>query len=269
MGTGSSARALTRTLNEWFGEQTSDPKFDNRFGFFGVLPDWQDVDGTLAELDYLYQTQRLCYGITTYTSYGGKLLGDSTFKPIWEKLQSYKALVFIHPTALEITPSHLAGSFPQPIIDFPLATTRTAADLVLSRTMESCPDVDVILSHAGGALPCLRDRLSSAMQVPEIQRQLSVTVEQVEIGLSRFYYDLALGTSAAQLYGLLETSDGAHVLYGTDIPFAPNRIVLDKKQQYQKFVSSNERGSEIAPEVLKNNALALLNKHAQLQQPNM
>ncbi len=47
------------------------------------------------------------------------------------------------------------------MIDYPLATTRTAIDLVLTKTLAKNPDVKVILSHAGGALPFLADRVLS------------------------------------------------------------------------------------------------------------
>lgn len=69
-GTGGAARVLTRTMNEYFGNATTEPEYTKRLGFFGVLPDWRDVNGTLAELDYLYLSQSLCNGVTAYTTYG-------------------------------------------------------------------------------------------------------------------------------------------------------------------------------------------------------
>lgn len=127
--------------------------FSSKFDFFGVLPGWQDVDGTCAEIDFLFAEQKLCNGVGAYTSYGDKLPGHESFRPIWEKLQGYGALVFMHPTSLDLRPRYIGGFLPQPIVDYPLATTRAAVDLVFAGTMRSCPGVDVILSHAGGALP--------------------------------------------------------------------------------------------------------------------
>lgn len=116
-GTGIEARSLARTLNE---ELASYISYDQAasIGFFGTLPDWRDVDGVLAELDYLYTEQKLCSGVAVYTTYGTQLLGDAMFRPIWQRLQQYKALVFIHPTAIEITPELIGPGLPQFVIDF-------------------------------------------------------------------------------------------------------------------------------------------------------
>jgi hypothetical protein len=59
-GTGEPARKLARALNEYFANATSQARYNSRLGFFGNLPDWQDVNGTLRELDFLDHEQRLC-----------------------------------------------------------------------------------------------------------------------------------------------------------------------------------------------------------------
>ncbi len=45
------------------------------------------------------------------------------FKPIWDKLDELKAVVFIHPASVDIKPK-LTGNLPQPTIDYPQQTTR-------------------------------------------------------------------------------------------------------------------------------------------------
>lgn len=53
-GTGEAGRNLTRLLNENLAEYATQSQYAGRIGFFGVLADWQDVNGTMAELDFLY-----------------------------------------------------------------------------------------------------------------------------------------------------------------------------------------------------------------------
>jgi predicted TIM-barrel fold metal-dependent hydrolase len=149
-------RQLARACNDEVAQLAS--KRPSRFAFFGSLPDWNDVEGTLAEIDYIFGTLK-APGVIAMTTYGPSLLGDAKFKPIWEKLDSYAAIVFIHPGAVNIVPKLVAGSLPQPIVDYPQATTRTAADLVLTRTLTENSKFKVILSHAGGTLPWLSDRI--------------------------------------------------------------------------------------------------------------
>lgn len=262
-GTGQEARALARTLNQYLGDLSNDSEYGSRLGFFGVLPDWQDVNGTLAEIDYLFREQKLCSGVTVYTSYGGKLLGDLAFTPIWGKLQYYKALVFIHPGLLDVYPKFIATSLPQPIIDYPLATTRTAVDLVISGTVSSCPDVDFILAHAGGTIPYLGQRAIGSLLLPTIAENLPVNALQAVADFGRFYYDTALSTSTAQLDGLLDFTDASHIVFGSDFPYAPEFIIDDIVAEYESYVVTSPHGASISTDVLGDNSVGLLNKHSQ------
>lgn len=262
VGTGKSARDLARSINEFFANSTTEPTHNNRLGFFGTLPDWTDVNGTIAELDYLFQEQKLCNGVTAYTSYGGKLLGHQHFAPIWNKLQEYKALVFLHPGTLAITPEFIATALPQPIVDYPLATTRTAVDLVMTQTLRQCPDVDVILSHAGGTLPFVAERALGSLVIPEIETAIGYNAVQARRDFGRFYYDTALSTSPAQLRSLLDFADPSHIIFGSDFPYAPAAAINTMVIRYSAFVAKDDRGWMVSPERLRENSLALLKKHA-------
>ncbi|KAL0932215.1 amidohydrolase 2 [Colletotrichum truncatum] len=265
-GTGEVALKLTRDLNQYLAEQTRRTEAKQRLGFFGVLPDWQDVEGTIAELEFLYQHQKLCFGVTVFTSYGGKLLGDRQFQPIWERLQSYKALVFIHPTSLEVEPRHIASNLPQPIVDYPLATTRTAVDLVLTGTLSKCPDVDVILSHAGGTLPFIANRIMGSLQSHSVKKMMSIDFGTAKETFSRFYYDIALSCSSAQLNGLLDFAAPSHILFGSDFPYCPPSVIGKQVQLYSAFVTTEPRGRVITPHIVRQNSRRLLTKHQQNQQ---
>lgn len=262
-GTGSRARILARQLNHDFGNYTTDPKYSSRTAFFGVLPDWCDIEGTLNELDFLYLQQKLCFGVTVYTTYGGKLLSDPAFIPIWQRLESYKALIFLHPGLLDVEPRFISNGVPQPIIDYPIATTRTAVDLVMAGVIRKYKDVDIILSHAGGTVPFLGNRAIGGLAIPAVASVASVSQIEAVADFGRFYYDIALSTSNPQLDGLLGFTDPSHILFGSDFPYAPPLAVQTTVQGYRNYVANNSRGALIAPEKLKRNAIMLLNKHSQ------
>ncbi|KAJ3542304.1 hypothetical protein NM208_g3401 [Fusarium decemcellulare] len=247
-GTGEAARKLARTLNENLGTYASKNKYKGRIGFFGSLPDFQDVNGTLAELEYLYEKQKLCNGVIVFTSYGGKLLGHSDFSPIWAKLQEYQALVFLHPSVLDVEPHLIGPAIPQPIVDYPLATTRAATDLVMTGTFRACPDVDIILSHAGGAVPYVGSRAINALGIPSVAEMAKVNLAQAKKDFSRFYYDIALSTSAAQLDGLLDFASSEKILFGSDFPYAPQYGIDAVLLEYSKYVMTNSRGDKVAPD---------------------
>ncbi|KAL1867363.1 hypothetical protein VTK73DRAFT_4210 [Phialemonium thermophilum] len=263
VGTGEAGRKLARSLNEKLAEYATQTEYKGRIGFFGVLPDWQDVNGTLSELDFLYRQQKLCNGIAAYTNYGDRLLGDPLFVPIWERLQVYKSLVFVHPSVLDIKPRFIGPSIPQPIVDYPLATTRAAVDLVMTGTVRASPDVDIILSHAGGALPFVGSRAIKSLALPAVSGISKVSLLQARNDFARFYYDIALSTSAAQLDGLLDFTNPGHILFGSDFPYVPQLGIKAMTVEYAEYVATNPRGKEIQPETLTANSVRLLKKHAQ------
>ena len=264
-GTGQKGRDLAREVNNWFAETIKDStKGNHRLGFFGALPDWRDVQGTIAEIDYLYETQRLSHGVIVSSSYGDKLLGDAVFEPIWKRLNEHKALVFLHPTVLDgIKPERLAGGLPSPILDFPLATTRAAVDLVLTGRMRQVPDVDIILSHAGGTLPYIGSRVVGSLAIPAVSETVAFSLAEASRDFQRFFLDIALSSSPAQLNGLLDWTQPEKILFGTDFPYASQVAINALSSQYETFVATNPRGQLINDKVLRDNALRLLTKHEQ------
>lgn len=261
-GTGQAARDLARAININLGNYSEDPSYAGRFAFFGALPDWRDIDGTVAEIEYLYQHQPACVGIGFLTSYEDMLAGNATFRPIWEALQRHKALVMMHPGVMDVSPFLLAHGFPQPTIEYPLATTRAAVDLVLTGTFRAHPDVDIILPHGGGTLPFLADRVLIGVGAPSASKTINVTVDEAKEDMKRFYLDMAIVTSAAQFDGLLDFTSPEKILYGSDSPYRSEPGIAEAIEYYDTFVRTNARGSLIASDVLRCNSLELLAKHS-------
>lgn len=277
LGHGPEARKLARSFNNYLGGLATDPQYDHAFGFFGVVPDLRDLDGALDELDFLFGEQRLCSGVTLFTSYGGKLLGHPDFAPLWRRLQRYKALVFIHPTILDVEPRFVGAGgsggdgapagLPQPILDYPLATTRCAVDLVLTGTVRACPAVDFVLSHAGGALPFVGARALGSLAMPEVAARFPAVggFLRARADAARFHYDIALSSTPAQLNGLLDfvgRGGEDRILFGSDYPYAPQVGIDHIVLEHTRFVQGDVRGPRISAERLRANAVRLLNKHA-------
>lgn len=256
LGTGESARELCRKTNVYLANLAK--KYPHKLEFFGALPDWRDVNGTLNEIDFLYSTQKTAVGVGIYTAYGDYLPGDPIFDTIWDRLEKYGALVFMHPGTMDVNPFFISGFLPQPIVDYPQQTTRAAVDLVISGVRSRTPSVDLILSHAGGTLPFISQRVAGSLVIPEISSKSQVNATEAVAQFRRYYYDTALSGSEAQLNGLLEATDPSHVLFGTDFPYAPPASIEVGFKGYLAFAKKNP---QLSPEVLSRNAEALISKH--------
>ena len=211
-------RSLARQWNDYASELRT--TYPTKFGFFAALPGLMDREGVMAEIEHALVNLK-ADGITLFTSYNGKYLGAEEFEPIWAELNKHHAVVHVHPVHSREAP-FTTPFLPQPLIDFPHESARTASDLVLSGRKRQYPDCRIILSHAGGTLPIIAERLTTLGTTifSGLFVENSPRGDQIMEDLKSFYFDLALSGSANVLNTLLQWAPQDRILYGSDFPFA-------------------------------------------------
>ncbi len=223
------ARAMARSVNEYAADVAK--KNPGRFGFFATLT-LPDVEGSLAELAYAFDTLH-ADGVVLLANTHGTYLGDETQQALFSELNRRNAVVFIHPAQL---PGPLVPGVPAFAVDFLLDTTRAAVRLMTSGTLARCPNMKVILSHAGGFVPYASHRIAITTSTANVADGLAQ--------LRRFYYDIALSGSPAALPSLLATAAPEHILFGTDFPHAPTRVGAAFTSMYEAYsMSETQRAS--------------------------
>ncbi|MFH8802122.1 amidohydrolase family protein [Streptomyces sp. NPDC017936] len=217
-GDDGAARALAREVNA-FGARVR-AEHPRRFGHFASLP-LPDVEGSLAEAAHALD-ELGADGVTVESNHHGRYLGDPRFEPLWEDLDRRGAVVFVHPTS----PPHaeaLSLNRPRPMLEFLFDTARTASDLLFRGVLLRRPRIRWVLTHGGGALPLLADRM-------ELFRTLlgggpgdaPSAVEQ----LGRLWYDMA-GTPFPRQIPALDAAFGTErLLYGSDYCWTPADTAL-------------------------------------------
>ncbi|HLX37548.1 MAG TPA: amidohydrolase family protein [Candidatus Binataceae bacterium] len=213
-GDDDAARGLARSVNE-FGARNAQ-QHHGRFGVFASLP-LPNVDSALAEIAYALDVLK-ADGFVMLTNYRGIYLGDTKFDPVFDELNRRSAIVFMHPTS----PSgceHLALGFPRPMLEFPFDSTRAITNLIVSNTLDRCPNIRLIVPHGGGTLPFLARRI--AMVARLIPRPAGSPNLDVLASLRRLFYDTAAATGENQLASMLSVFDSSRILFGSDYPFMP------------------------------------------------
>ena len=211
---------LARQTNEYLA--TLRDKNPARYGFLAAMPDLTNTHAALAEIEYAYDKLN-ADGVILMTRYGktNMYLGHEDFIPVWQALNKRHAVVLVHPTHAVDT-NLVAKNLPQPIIDYPHETTRTAVDLVVSNRVRSLTDVKIILSHAGGTLPYIAKRAALVGQLGLSSKSEEEILEDVKA----LYFDLALSSSKPTIEMLLQYTAPGHVMYGSDYPYAPPRGII-------------------------------------------
>lgn len=240
------ARGLARRCNEYSARLVSDnPK---RFGGFASLP-LPDVDGALEEIPYALDTLRLD-GVVLLASVGDYYLGDASYDAVFDELNRRKAVVFVHPN-IPATSLALKMKLPGALVEFVFDTTRAVANLIYSGTLERCPDLKIILSHAGGTVPFLAWRLAQGALIPALRAK----APQGAIAyLKRLYYDTAMSANPYALNTLRELVNPSHILFGSDHPYLPEPLIQENVQGLETYTPF-EKTTRTAIE--RDNALAL------------
>ncbi|HEX4302519.1 MAG TPA: amidohydrolase family protein [Rhizomicrobium sp.] len=243
---------LVRDVNTAGGELVRSAP--GRFGFFASLP-LPDVDAALREIAHAFDTLG-ADGIVLETNITGEYLGSPRFAPVFAELNRRKAVVFLHPTSPACLDALWLGR-PAPLLEFPLDTTRTIVDLLYTRTLQTNPDIRVIVPHGGAALPALVARIAAFANVPFIEPRPQSEQEVFET-LGRLYYDVALSAHPVPLAALRRLAPIGQILFGSDWPFTP-----------EMGVARNIHQLDTSPELNADDARAIARENAERLFPRL
>jgi predicted TIM-barrel fold metal-dependent hydrolase len=227
--------ALVAAVNDAGAELVRDDP--SRFGYFATLP-MPDIAASLAEMRRAFD-ELGADGVVLQTNTDGIYLGSPAFAPILAELNRRKATLFLHPTSPACFEA-LALGRPAPLLEFPLDTTRTIVDLLYARSLQTNPDIKVIVPHGGAALPALIARIAAFANLPIINPRPASEAEVFET-LERLYYDVALSAHPVPFAALRRIAPITQILFGSDWPFTPEAgVARNLRQLAQNGLSEGE-----------------------------
>src|SRR5436309_15071955 len=90
-------------------------------------------------------------------------LNDERIWPIYEDANDVGAVLYIHPTN-PLGVEAMTDYWLMPLVGFLMDTTLAAAKLVFAGIPEKYPNIKWVLSHLGGAIPYLAERLDRGFE---------------------------------------------------------------------------------------------------------
>jgi len=202
--------AFARTVREHGG----------RFAALATLP-LNDPAASVTELERAMTTLGLPGGMV-FSNVNHVALADPRYEPLWKRANELKAVIYIHPTDPAGVDAML-DYWLMPLVGFLFDTTLAAAKLVFSGVVERYPDIRWVLTHMGGAIPYLAERLDRGYRAFDECRQ-HITRPPSDY-LRHFYFDTVNFTHPA-LRLVLDFAGEDRVLAGSDYPHQIGSIPL-------------------------------------------
>ena len=207
-------RELGNRLCVTYNDELAKAHERNRRRFFGLaaLP-MHEPDLALRELERAAKLPGI-RGVYMATAILDRELSNEAFFPVYEALQGLSLPMYLHPVFV-IGEERLRQFYLTNLLGNPFETAIAGAHLIFGGVMDRFPGLEVVLPHAGGALPWLAGRLTRGWE----KRAELKNIKQAPIDyLRRFWYD-TVGYSDPVAAYLVATIGADRIVMGSDYCF--------------------------------------------------
>lgn len=164
----------------------------------GMIP-FNNIEESLKILEEIKSSKELL-GIQVFTRHLGKSIADKEFRPILKKCEELNLLVLLHPVFDERKPDNNI------VFSWEYELSLAMMQLVESNIFEECPNIKIIVHHAGAMIPFFKGRIDNI-------------IKDKKGDFKKFYVDTAILGNSKALELTIDYFGIDHVLYGTDAPF--------------------------------------------------
>jgi aminocarboxymuconate-semialdehyde decarboxylase len=147
-----------------------------------------------------------------FSNVNGVALADPRYYPLYELANDLEAVLYIHPTH-PLGVEAMTEYWLMPLVGFLFDTTLAASKLVFAGVPEKYPKITWVLTHLGGAIPYLAERLDRGHRA---FKECRVNIQRPPSEyLKKFYFDTVnFNTDALKLAIAFAGAD--HLLAGSD-----------------------------------------------------
>ncbi|KAF2813102.1 amidohydrolase 2 [Mytilinidion resinicola] len=250
---------VAKTINDSTNELCK--TYPGRLFFFAALPLSAPTNVIVAEI-FRLQAASHVRGIILGPGGLGEGLDDEKLVPVFQAAEEICMPVFLHPH--HGLPSSVwgpccgsYGQVPAVSLGFPMETTIGLVRMILAGIFEKVPNLQIIVSHAGGTLPFLAGRIESCIEHDRVlaaegklksDRRTVWDILKNNLYLNSVIFD-KIGLKAA-----IEASGVDRVMFGTDHPLFPPASVKTNV----KAVGDTSGGTDEYDMIMGGNAARVL-----------
>jgi predicted TIM-barrel fold metal-dependent hydrolase len=204
------AARAARFVNDQYAELAG--RQPDRFCAFAALP-MPYVDEAIGEMRRALDELGMA-GIAMNTTVLGRALVEPDFEPVFAELNRRGAVLYLHPAGNgACTP--LIGNYQLTwMVGAPVEDTISIMQLITRGIPARYPDIKIINSHLGGALPMLLQRADDqyGWEAPD-------TPERPSVAARRMWYDTVGHGHVPALRCAIDSFGADRLLLGTDFPY--------------------------------------------------
>ncbi len=239
----------------------------------GTIPMAGMEQGGRQELDRAIKTIGL-KGISVASNIHGKPVDAPEYEPFWAQAAELNIPVYIHPAHPESTVGRTYEADYDLVHHFgwPFETVLMLSRLVFSGIMERYPTLKVVSHHLGGGM--IPFYMGRSLETYDADNPDNVDGKRAPVFsqgggplpgklfdyFARFYYDTAVGGSAAAIRCTYEVFGADPLVFATDYPAGPAGAEGDYRLiEYPKVLRSLGLSEEDEKKIFAGNARKMLN----------
>jgi predicted TIM-barrel fold metal-dependent hydrolase len=185
-------------------------EYPDRFAAYGVLP-MPHVKESVREIGRCMDDLGFAGIVLACSIQRERSPVEDEFEPVYEELNRRGAVLYFHPSGNGIC-SDLVNDYKMTYAaGAPFEDTLIGVHLIAKRIPERYPNIKFVLSHYGGALPMLLNRLDH-----EAPPNLEPLAEPPSATAKRFYYDTVGHNSQIALQASYSAFGADHLMAGSD-----------------------------------------------------
>jgi predicted TIM-barrel fold metal-dependent hydrolase len=222
-------------------------RYRDRFAAFAALP-MPHLEESVAELGRALDELGLA-GIALNTSVLGRALVEPGFEPVFAELNRRGAVLYLHPAGNSACTPLIRDYHLTWMVGAPVEDTISIMQLITAGVPARYPDIKIINSHLGGALPMLVQRADD-----QYRWEAPDTPERPSVAARRMWYDTVGHGHVPALRCAIDSFGADRLLLGTDFPYENG----DTFVRAIDYINDPQIDPDAARAILDHNASALL-----------
>jgi 6-methylsalicylate decarboxylase len=219
----------------------------DRFRAFAALP-MPHLDPSAGELRRALDELGMA-GVAMNTTVLGRALVEPEYEPVFAELNRRGAVLYLHPAGNGACSPLIASYHLTWMAGAPVEDTISVLHLITHGIPARFPDIKIINSHLGGALPMLLQRADD-----QYRWEAPDTPEPPSVAARRMWYDTVGHGHVPALRCAIDSFGAGRLLLGTDFPYE-NGDVFARAVDY---INDPQIDPSAARAILDQNASALL-----------